>query len=140
MKSFDLFLPWMILSLVVDLPRAVVENAMEEGVEFLRRYDADTVNCQNVSEITFLGYFPCLRPDSSFNASESIKECDLLAEAAAHLAVERVNGDPNILSNITLKLYPIYVPRQREAKAVSDIVTILCTMTRFYTLVYYNDK
>ena len=93
---------------------------MEDEDLIMRRYDADLVDCQNVSEITFLGLFPCLRNTSSFEASDNISECDLLVEAAARLAVERVNQNPNILHNITLKLYPIYVPNRRESHAVSD--------------------
>lgn len=76
-----------------------------------RHYNADSINCQNVTEIVFLSFFPCLRQNGSgFEASKSISGCDLLAEAGAHLAVERVNQDPDVLPNITLKLYPIYVP------------------------------
>ena len=89
----------------------------------LRRYNAESVDCENVAEIGFLGgFFPCPRRNgSSFEASKSISECDLLAETAAHLAVERVNQDSDILPNITLiqKLYPIYVPSRRESQAVS---------------------
>ena len=84
-----------------------------------RRYNADIIDCQNVSEIVFLSFLPCLRNDSGFEASENISECDLLAEAAAHLAVERVNQDPNTLHNITLKLYPIYVPNGKGSFTVS---------------------
>ena len=71
------------------------------------RYNALSIDCQNVTEIVFVGFFPCLR-GSSFEAPKNISECDLLAEAAAHLAVERVNQDPTVLPNITLSLHPIY--------------------------------
>ena len=74
-----------------------------------RRYHADTINCQQVDEIAFIGFFPCLRTDGAdFKASERLGECDLLAEAAAYLAVDRVNQDPDILTNITLRLRPVY--------------------------------
>ena len=72
------------------------------------RFDASSIECKNVTDIIFVGVFPCLR-DSNFVAQKSISECDLLAEAAAHLAVERVNQDPDVLPNITLKLNPTYV-------------------------------
>ena len=95
---------------------------MKEDNQPLRRYDADLVDCQNISEIVFLGFFPCLRQNGSdFEVSTSISECDLLAETAAHLAVERVNQDQDVLPNITLKLYPIYVPSKRVSQAVSHI-------------------
>jgi hypothetical protein len=86
-----------------------------------RHYNADAINCQNVSEIVFLGFFPCLRQNngSGFEASRNIKECDLLAEVAAQLAVERVNADPDVLPNVTLRLYPIYIPSVGNPLTVS---------------------
>ena len=111
------------LNITVDLTLGMSQvniNDMEGDNMPSRRYDADMVDCQNVSEIVFLGFFPCLRQNGSgFEASKNISECDLLSEAAARLAVERVNGDPDVLPNITLKLYPIYVPSKRASQAVS---------------------
>ena len=106
---------------------------MEEDSQPSRRYDADLVDCQNISEIVFLGFFPCLRRNGSgFEASNlNINECDLLAEAAAHLAVERVNQDPDVLPNITLRLYPIYVPSKRASQAVSHINNINIIMISY---------
>lgn len=131
-SSSALFNPilWLVLFLevtVVNLTTVsgmtqVNKNDMEETYydQPLTRYGADFVDCQGISEIVFLSFFPCLRQNhSGFNASENISECDLLAEAAAHLAVERVNRDPNILPNITLRLYPIYVPSRRDSQEVS---------------------
>ena len=67
-------------------------------------------DCGGLTEIYFLGVFPCHRDSqSNFVASKNISECDLLAEAAARLAVERVNRDPDILPNIILNLFPVYV-------------------------------
>ena len=86
-----------------------------------RRYKAEVVDCQNVSEVVFLSFFPCLQgrdTSSRLTASEKLSECDLLAEAAAHLAVERVNQDPDILPNITLKLHPIFIPKSEELVTV----------------------
>ena len=73
-----------------------------------RRYHASRVDCQKVTDIVFVGFFPCDRDDSNFTAPENMNKCDLLVEAAAFLAVDRVNNDPSILSNITLRLLPIY--------------------------------
>ena len=84
------------------------------------RYNAGNVDCQNVSEIVFLSYFPCLRNNSKFVALDKLDECDLLAEAAAHLAVDRINQDPTILPNITLKLYPMYIPSDNTSITVSS--------------------
>ena len=78
------------------------------------------IDCQDVAEIVFVGIFPCPR-DSNFVASKNISECDLLAEAAAYLAVERVNQDPDILPNITLRLHPIYVSTN-EVRITSQIM------------------
>lgn len=85
-----------------------------------RRYSARSVDCQNVSEIVFLSYFPCVRSNSDFVALNKLDECDLLAEAAAHLAVDRINQDPTILPNITLKLYPMYIPSGNTFITVSS--------------------
>ncbi len=106
----------------MHMAQQVIVNHVEEDNQILRRYDAESIDCQNISEIVFLGFFPCLRQNDSSGhllPSESIHECDLLAEAAAQLAVERVNADPAILPNITLRLNPIYVPSNRESQAVS---------------------
>ena len=90
----------------------LAQRSMLDNPSFLdrqqTRFFASSVDCQNVTEIVFVGVFPCLR-DSSFAALKDISECDLLAEAAAYLAVERVNQDPDILPNITLRVHPIYV-------------------------------
>ena len=103
-----------------------------------RHYNADAINCQNVSEIVFLGFFPCLRENGSdFDALKSISECDLLAEAAARLAVERVNGDPDILPNITLKLHPIYVPNGGNFLTVSHC---WCTAVSVPLTLHASDK
>ena len=92
-----------------------------------RRYGADLVDCDNVTKIVFVSFFPCLRTDcdTDFKASEKLGECDLLAEAAAYLAVDRVNQDPDILTNITLELYPIYIPAISESVTVSEL-NIVC--------------
>ena len=84
-----------------------------------RRYGAEAVDCQSVSEIAFVSFFPCFRNENFTLTSEKLSECDLLAEAAAHLAVERVNQDPHILPNITLKLHPVYTPNSKELITVS---------------------
>ena len=87
-----------------------------------RRYDAEEVNCQNVSEIVFISFFPCFRNDSTdseFSPLERLGECDLLAEAAAYLAVDRVNEDPTILPNITLQIRPVYIPTRTDSNTVS---------------------
>ena len=87
-----------------------------------RRYNAESIECQNVTEITFVGVFPCIRKDSK-SESERLSECDLLAEAAANLAIERVNRDPDILPNITLKLSPLYVSNSKVRHA--KFITVL---------------
>ena len=94
--------------LAFDLPMLAQRSNPSFRDRNQMRFDASSIDCQNVTEIVFVGFFPCLR-DASFEASKSISECDLLAEAAAHLAVERVNGNPDILPNITLSLHPTYV-------------------------------
>ena len=89
--------------LAFDLPTLAQRSTSMLDNQFFR-------DCQNVTEIVFVGVFPCLRRrGSNFAARQNISECDLLAEAAAQLAVERVNADPDVLPNITLRLYPTYV-------------------------------
>ena len=101
--------------LAFDLPTLAQRSTSMLDNQFFRerqqtRYDASSIDCQNVTEIVFVGVFPCLRRrGSNFAARQNISECDLLAEAAAQLAVERVNADPDVLPNITLRLYPTYV-------------------------------
>ena len=99
-----------------------------------RRYGAESVDCQNVTKIVFVSFFPCLRTDgdTDFKASERLGECDLLAEAAAYLAVDRVNQDPDILPNITLELYPIYIPTSEESNTVSNMSYILIHLLAIY--------
>ena len=93
------------------------QREIDRATRYQRRYGANAVRCQDVREIYFTAFFPCLRnmgtEPAEVAASGRLGDCDLLAEAAAHLAVERVNRDPTILPNITLKLFPIYTaPRE----------------------------
>ena len=119
--SFRLLMVW--LAVLMCHMYVVPAQRQTSGTYYSpRHYNADLINCQNVSEIVFLGFFPCLRQNGSgFEASKNItiNECDLLAEAAAHLAVERVNQDPDVLPNITLRLYPIHVPNGSNSLTVS---------------------
>ena len=111
--------------LAFDLPTLAQRNANKLDNKFFRerqetRYDASRIDCQNVTEIVFVGVFPCLRSlGSNFTARQNISECDLLAEVAAELAVERVNADPDVLPNITLRLHPIYVSTNEVLKGKS---------------------
>ena len=107
-------LSWAVIfvsTLAFDLP-TLAQRSLLDNPNFRDRnrvrFDASSIECRNVTDIIFVGVFPCLR-DSNFVAQKNIGECDLLAEAAVHLAVERVNQDPDILSDITLKLHPTYV-------------------------------
>ena len=80
-----------------------------------RHYNGDAVDCQNVSRIVFLGFFSCPR-NVDVPASEKLRDCDLLAEVAAQLAVEWVNEDTTILPpGVDLELYPIHVPDSVES-------------------------
>ena len=117
--SFRLLMVW--LAVLMCHMYIIPAQGQTSGTYYSpRHYNADFINCQNVSEIIFLGFFPCLRQNGSgFEASKSISECDLLVEAAAHLAVERVNQNPGILPNVTLRLYPIYVPNGGNPLTVS---------------------
>ena len=99
-----------VISIILSISVPIVAPQTTSNGQTVRgrlRYNASSIDCLNVTEIMFTGIFPCLR-DNSFEASQNISECDLLAEAAAHLAVERVNEDQNVLPNVTLSLHPIY--------------------------------
>ena len=101
-----------VLVLAVDLP-ALAQRSISDNPSFRNRhrvrFGASRINCQNVTEIVFVGIFPCLRDVSNFVAPQNISQCDLLAEAAAYLAVERVNQAEDVLPNIALSLRPTYV-------------------------------
>ena len=84
-----------------------------------------------------MSFFPCLRPDPEFSASEKMSECDLLAEAAVYLAVDRVNEDPTILPNVKLKIHPVYIPNDKDLFTVSytyshSIKLFTCILTDIY--------
>ena len=106
-----------------------------------RRYGADLVDCDNVTKIVFVSFFPCLRTDcdTDFKVSERLGECDLLAEAAAYLAVDRVNQDPDILPDITLELYPIYIPAISESVTVSESSTVYTTGISLLREITFTD-
>ena len=102
----------------------------DSSLRYQRRYGAASVVCQNVHEIVFVGFFPCRRNGrseySDFNASDKMDDCDLLAEAAAYLAVERVNEDPTILPNITLKLRPVYTTDDQVRVGLYIHTSLVC--------------
>ena len=124
-QSYVLSLRLLLVWLPLLLCHICIVPAQRQTAASTRHYNTDAIDCQNISEIVFLGFFPCLRRNSGsdFEASRNIKECDLLAEAAAELAVERVNADPDVLPNITLTLYPIYIPSGGNSLTVSYTVS-----------------
>ena len=83
-----------------SFPLLVVSNALES----LRV-------CENVKKVSFLGFVPRqagFQRDNRVSVSqksETLRVSDALVQAAIELAVERINGDPNFLSqNITLEV------------------------------------
>ena len=65
--------------------------------------------CRNGTEnVVFLGFVPCSlnmsqsSGTSRSSAREILEECDVLVEAAVELAVDRINGNPDVLVNTTL--------------------------------------
>ena len=54
-----------------------------------------STNCSNLTLVHFLSYFPCVNVSSE----EELKRCDIFAYVAATMAVERINRDPEVLSN-----------------------------------------
>ena len=111
---------WLTGCVVLSGGAAPQRHETARSCDYLRRrYNGDAVNCQNVSRIVFLGFFPCPR-DVDVPASEKLRDCDLLAEVAAQLAVERANEDTTILPpGVELELYPIHVPDSVESTMVS---------------------
>ena len=65
--------------------------------------------CENVKKVSFLGFVSRQTGFQFENRvlsleSETLRVSDALVQAAIELAVERINGDPNVLSNITLEV------------------------------------
>ena len=72
----------------------------------LRKQPAD---CQNVTDIAFLAFYPCsLGVGDAASVLEELEQCDLLTPAAINLAVERVNQASGILPDgSTLRVIPV---------------------------------
>ena len=111
--------PNLLVSLLACVALSSITFARLQTLSFpTTRYGADTIDCQQVSRIIFLGFFPC-PPKGDLNgdlpASEKLKRCDLLAEVAAQLAVDRLNSGTVLPAAAELALYPIYVPDSEDA-------------------------
>ena len=108
--------------LVFVLLTTEAQRAREIDGRNERRFGASGIRCQDLREIVFVAFFPgpCLSNnteshtlDGGVDGASGVGECDFLVEAAARLAVDRVNQDPTVLPNITLRLHPVYTaPRE----------------------------
>ena len=77
----------------------------------------NTVNsrslCRNATETILLNFVPCsLSRESSVSmltatVREILDRCDLLVQAAMHLAVKRINQSPDILANTLLHVHNV---------------------------------
>ena len=103
------------LLVTAEAQRAGSTSVIDERNE--RRFGADGIRCRNVTEIVFVAFLPgpCFSNDTDNSTSRGetdgasgVGECDFLVEAAARLAVDRVNQDPTVLPGITLRLHPVY--------------------------------
>ena len=81
--------------------------------------------CESVKKVSFLGFVPCqtgFQLENRFlsQKSEALRECDALVQAAIEVAVERINGDPNILTNVTLEVLQLSDINARSNKVSSS--------------------
>ena len=70
--------------------------------------------CRNATEnVVFIDFVPCSLNGTSVStlaAREFLEKCDILVQAAIELAVERINRNPNILANTTIRVQPVQLP------------------------------
>ena len=67
--------------------------------------------CENVTNVTFLTFLPCLKEfGDTASIFEQLDSCDLLTRAAVELAVERANRNWNVSGNSQrfLSLTPLH--------------------------------
>ena len=70
--------------------------------------------CRNTTETVLLDFVPCALNGSSRSmltatAREILDRCDVLVQAAMHLAVERLNQSPDVLANTILHVHNVTV-------------------------------
>ena len=92
----------------------------------------NTVNsrslCRNATETVLLNFVPaCALNESSVSmltatAREILDRCDLLVEAAMHLAVERINQSPDVLANTLLHVHNVSPVQPLDFTQVSVII------------------
>ena len=101
--------------------RSVWESVLLLSTMILLVVDTNAVEslrvCESAKKVSFLGFVPpCqqisqtarkLHNKSLSQIGESLRGCDVLVAAAIELAVERINGNPDILTNITLDVHQL---------------------------------
>ena len=71
---------------------------------------ANTLQCENVKKVSFLSFvarqtgFQVENRVLSLESETALRTSDALVRAAIELAVERINADRNVLSNVTLEV------------------------------------
>ena len=91
----------------------------------------NTVNsrslCRNATETVLLNFVPCALNESSVSMlttteREILDRCDVLVEAAMHLAVERINRSPDVLANTLLHVHNVSPVQPLDFTQVSIII------------------
>ena len=84
--------------------------------------------CRNATETVLLNFVPCALNELSSvsmptaTTREILDRCDLLVQAAMHLAVERINQSPDVLANTILHVHKASAVQPLDFTQVSIII------------------
>ena len=100
----------------------VLSPSPRTAAALLRRSRPTACRGGNVTEIVFLALYPPCSEEARSSSSEleRLEQCDVLAEAAIDLAVERINHDPSILpEGATLRVIPVRFEEEDDANVLN---------------------
>ena len=95
---------------------------------FLRQRISRKGQCENVTNITFLTFLPCLQEfsDNGTSIFEKLDSCDILTTTAVELAVERANQKQNVLGRNSqfLSLTPLHGVTSSDSTGTPDLPAV----------------